>query len=47
MGCARASNQEKPTMEFLSSLGYFGTRLFFAAVVLAVFGIVALLRGTK
>lgn len=34
-------------MEFLHSLGYFGVRLFFAGIVLAVFCIVALLKGTK
>jgi hypothetical protein len=34
-------------MEFLNSLGYFGVRLFFAGLVLAVFCIVALLKGTK
>jgi hypothetical protein len=34
-------------MEFLHSLGYFGARLFFAGVVLAVFVLVALLKGTK
>jgi hypothetical protein len=34
-------------MEFLHSLGYFGVRLFFAGLVLAVFCIVALLKGTK
>jgi hypothetical protein len=34
-------------MEFLHSLGYFGVRLFFAGLVLAVFVIVALLKGTK
>jgi hypothetical protein len=34
-------------MEFLHSLGYFGTRFFFAGLVLAVFVLVAILKGTK
>jgi hypothetical protein len=34
-------------MEFLHSLGYFGTRLFFAGLVLAAFFLVAILKGTK